>query len=122
MEEFDRRIDDARQELTVPERTTIENDDANETPRFEVWHWGFSLCSQKVRAVLNEKNIAYRSNELSFKKFENYKPGYVRLRMFAAGKKNLWLAIGDKLIDIVRAPVTFFMSASFLWLWAVYAA
>ena len=89
MEEFDRRIDDARQELTVPERITIQNDDANETPRFEVWHWGFSLCSQKVRAVLNEKNIAYRSNELSFKKFENYKPGYVRLRMFAAGKKNL---------------------------------
>ena len=52
MEEFDRRIDDARQELIVPEHIRIENYDANETPRFEVWYWGFSLCSQKVPAVL----------------------------------------------------------------------
>lgn len=89
MDEFEKRVDDARRELTVSERITIQNGNSTEKPRFEVWHWGFSLCSQKVRTVLNEKNITYRSNELSFRDFENYKPGYVRLRIFAAGPKNL---------------------------------
>ncbi|MDC0196317.1 glutathione S-transferase family protein [Gammaproteobacteria bacterium] len=89
MEEFDKRLEAARNELNFTECVTVQNQSLNTTPRFEIWHWGFSLCSQKVRAVLTEKNLPYRSNELSFKNFENYNPGYVRLRMFAAGSEKL---------------------------------
>jgi len=89
MDIFDVRVAEARKELVVSDRITIQNGDANKQPRFEVWHWGFSLCSQKVRTVLTEKGIAYRSNELSFKDFENYNPGYVRLRLLAAGQEKL---------------------------------
>mgnify|MGYP003329715997 CR=1 FL=1 len=72
MEEFDKRLEAARNELNFTECVTVQNQSLNTTPRFEIWHWGFSLCSQKVRAVLTEKNLPYRSNELSFKNFENY--------------------------------------------------
>ena len=87
--EFDLRVDAARKELKDPEQVTVQNGDPTSHPRFEVWHWGQSLCSQKVRTVLTEKEIEYRSNELSFREFENYRPGYVRLRMYAAGPENL---------------------------------
>ena len=87
--EFDLRVDAARKELKDPEQVTVQNGDSTSQPRFEVWHWGQSLCSQKVRTVLTEKEIEYRSNELSFREFENYRPGYVRLRMYAAGPENL---------------------------------
>lgn len=43
------------------------------------------------------------------------------ITLSAAGKKNMWTAMGDKLVSIARAPISFFGSASFLWLWAVYA-
>jgi len=43
------------------------------------------------------------------------------ITLSAAGKKNMWKAIGDKLGSIAQAPFSFFGSASFLWLWAVYA-
>ena len=36
-------------------------------------------------------------------------------------KKDLWAAMGSKLANIAKAPVKFFSSASFLWIWAVYA-
>lgn len=39
----------------------------------------------------------------------------------AAGKKKMWPAIGDKLVSILKAPLSFLASAPFLWLWAVYA-
>jgi len=39
----------------------------------------------------------------------------------AAGKKNLWNAIGDKLVEVAKSPVSFFVSAPFIWMWAVYA-
>ena len=38
-----------------------------------------------------------------------------------AGKKKMWPAIGDKLVSILKAPLSFLASAPFLWLWAVYA-
>ena len=44
------------------------------------------------------------------------------ITLSAAGKKGLWKAIGDKLISILQGPISFMFSASFLWLWAVYAA
>ena len=39
----------------------------------------------------------------------------------AAGKKKMWPAIGDKLVSILKAPLSFLASAPFIWLWAVYA-
>jgi len=43
------------------------------------------------------------------------------ITLSAAGKKDLWPAIGSKLSNIAKAPVTFITSSSFLWLWAVYS-
>ena len=43
------------------------------------------------------------------------------ITLSAAGKKELWPAIGSKLKSIAKAPIAFFSSPSFLWLWAVYA-
>ena len=61
-------------------------------PRFDLYHAGLSVCSQKVRAVLAEKNVPYRSHEMvilnsrgiystELTPAENYQPGYVRLRL-----------------------------------------
>jgi len=82
----------ARAELDDPPRNFVVGD-APDTPRFEVFHAGLSICSQKVRAVLAEKNISYTSHEMvivaskglfseDFRPAENYRPGYVRLRMY----------------------------------------
>ena len=68
---------------------TIQNDDGSGDFRFEAFHWGFSLCSQKVRLTLTEKGLPYRSNDMSFREFDNCQPGYVRLRMYAAGPERL---------------------------------
>lgn len=84
--------DAARAELDDPTRSRIVGDTPGQTPRFELFHAGLSLCSQKVRAVLAEKAIPYTSHELvivaskgiyseEFKPAENYRPAYVRLRM-----------------------------------------
>ena len=52
--------------------------------RFELFHFVFSVCSQKVRAVLAELKIPYASNELViFPPNENYCPAYVALRLEA---------------------------------------
>jgi len=73
------------------------------TPRFELYNAGLSVCSQKVRTVLAEKQAGYLSNEMSiisgkgiyseeFSIAENYRPNYVRLRSYGAGEalmKNL---------------------------------
>lgn len=89
--DFGRRIADARQELDDPGRTRVIGGDGSE-PRFELFHAGLSMCSQKVRAVLAEKQLAHTSQELvivaskgiysdEFEPAENYRPGYVRLRI-----------------------------------------
>mmetsp|Transcript_19008 Transcript_19008/g.48652 ORF Transcript_19008/g.48652 Transcript_19008/m.48652 type:complete len:254 (-) Transcript_19008:167-928(-) len=43
------------------------------------------------------------------------------INLASAGKKELWPAIGGKLWSIAKSPGKFFVSPSFLWLWAVYA-
>ena len=83
------RLEAARAALSNQAMMTIQNDDGNGDPRFESFHWGFSLCSQKVRLTLSEKGLPYRSNDMSFKEFDNYQPGYVRLRMYAAKPEKL---------------------------------
>jgi hypothetical protein len=37
VEEFDKRVYEARQELTALERITIQNGDANKIPRFDIY-------------------------------------------------------------------------------------
>ncbi len=102
---LDQLLNAARAELDDPARTTIVGAGADATPRFELFHAGLSMCSQKVRAVLAEKAIPYTSHELvivasagiwaeNFKPAENYRPGYVRLRML--GGKQLGKAFAEQ--------------------------
>ena len=89
---FKSLVDAANKELNDPARNQIAGGAAGETPRFELYHAGLSVCSQKVRAVLAEKDLAYRSHEMvilnsrgiyseGLTPAENYRPGYVHLRM-----------------------------------------
>ncbi|QET01818.1 glutathione S-transferase family protein [Cupriavidus pauculus] len=64
----------------------------NSPPRFELFHAASSLCSQKVRTVLAEKALPYRSNDMMILSAiqgdrivpaEHYSPAYVRLRLHA---------------------------------------
>ena len=59
--------------------------------RFDLYHAGLSVCSQKVRTVLAEQGIPYRSHEMvilnsrgiysaELTPAENYQPSYVKLR------------------------------------------
>jgi hypothetical protein len=52
-------------ELTDPKRNHLVEGSADEPGRFELYHAGLSVCSQKVRAVLAEKGASYTSHELS---------------------------------------------------------
>ncbi|SDP61061.1 Glutathione S-transferase, N-terminal domain [Pseudomonas reinekei] len=73
-----------------PWRSTLVGDEPE--PRFELFHAASSLCSQKVRTVLHEKQLSYRSNDLIILcsmgadgviAAEHYNPSYVRLRLIA---------------------------------------
>ena len=81
----------ARAAIADPARMTLVGSDAN--PRFELFHAASSLCSQKVRTVLFEKRLPYRSNDMMILSSmgpdgvvpaEHYHPPYVRLRLIAA--------------------------------------
>ncbi len=54
--------------------------------RFELYHFGLSICSHKVRAVLAEKGACYASHDIGILPplMENYHPDYVRLRLHGA--------------------------------------
>lgn len=80
----------ARAAIADPARMTLVGSDAN--PRFELFHAASSLCSQKMRTVLFEKQLPYRSNDMMILSSmgpdgvvptEHYYPPYVRLRMIA---------------------------------------
>ncbi|MEO1036035.1 MAG: glutathione S-transferase family protein [Pseudomonadota bacterium] len=63
-----------------------------EGPRFELYHSAPSLCSHKVRTVLAEKDIPYRSHDLNIMPAgksipENYRPTYVRMRLLGGDDK-----------------------------------
>jgi glutathione S-transferase len=45
----------------------------------ELYHFGFSTCSQKVRLVLAEKGLAFASHEINLMAGEQHDPEYVRL-------------------------------------------
>ena len=82
---------DARAAMQDPSRSAIVGDRPD--PRFELFHAASSLCSQKVRTVLSEKRLPYRSNDMLILSAmgphgvipaEHYSPAYVRLRLIAA--------------------------------------
>jgi glutathione S-transferase len=81
----------ARAAVRDPDRITVVGNSAQ--PRFELFHAASSLCSQKVRTVLHEKALAYRSNDMrilgsmepaGLVPAEHYSPAYIRLRLVAA--------------------------------------
>lgn len=80
-DEFRALTENARKEVSDPERIGVPV--GTGVPRFELYHFGFSICSQKVRTALAEKGVPYLSNEL--RPTENFRPHYVRLRLHAAG-------------------------------------
>lgn len=80
----------ARAAMADPQRSFLVGTDG--TPRFELFHAASSLCSQKVRTVLAEKALPYRSNDMLILSAiqgdrvvpaEHYSPSYVRLRLHA---------------------------------------
>ncbi|KGE04570.1 glutathione S-transferase family protein [Pseudohaliea rubra] len=92
-------------ELTDEKRNHVVGASGDDRPRFELYHAGFSVCSQKVRAVLAEKKIPYLSHELSILNSrgiysdkltpaENYSPNYVHLRLLGGRARGLDLASG----------------------------
>ena len=92
-------------ELTDPQRNHLIGGKQGEPARFELYHAGLSICSQKVRAVLAEKGATYASHELvilnskgiyseELTPAENYSPNYVKLRLH--GGKQLGLEFAQK--------------------------
>ena len=82
---------DARAAITDPARSRLVG--RERSPRFELFHAASSLCSQKVRTVLAEKALPYRSNDMlilssmgpdGLVPAEHYGAAYVRLRLLAA--------------------------------------
>src|SRR3546814_8463073 len=82
-----------REEVIKPEQSTLISPDrqspsllrreAAVNPRFELFYFVFSVCSQKVRGTLMEKGVTFGSNELTIlpPQHENYCPQYVRLKL-----------------------------------------
>ena len=94
---FEQLVAAANEVLAHPRRdATIGVDDgsATATPRFELHHAAPSLCSFKVRTVLFERGIPFRSHDMNILPSggsipENYRPEYVRLRMHGAPNAKL---------------------------------
>lgn len=90
-------VDAVNVHYTDPERNLVINGAAGTQPRFELYHFCLSLCSHKLRTVMNEKAISYMSHDINILPpgMEHYIPEYVRLRM-AGGKA---LGLTDHLVD-----------------------
>jgi len=104
--DFKSLVETARAELDGA--TKIIRPRGDNIPRFELFHTALSICSQKVRTVLAEKQLDYVSREMTTPTMagiggsdqiaDNYKPGYVRLRIFAGGDRLMNnLATGHRL-------------------------
>lgn len=83
-------------ESVVPQghRRLVDPEKHGAEPEFDLYHFGFSICSNKVRAVLGELGAARRSYELDPGSHENYKPDYVHLRLTSAAAQNGSFASG----------------------------
>ncbi len=74
-ENLDDLVAAANAPLTDPEMNRIVG---TGTPRFELYHFALSLCSQKVRACLAEKNATFVAHDINLQMplLGNYDPGY----------------------------------------------
>lgn len=94
---FAQLVDAANDVLAHPRREATfagENGALQAAPRFEVYHSAPSLCSFKVRAVLFERGISFRSHDMNIMPIrgstpENYRPEYVRMRLRGAPNARL---------------------------------
>ncbi|MEM8917487.1 MAG: glutathione S-transferase family protein [Pseudomonadota bacterium] len=82
-------VEDANADLDALGQSFVFGAPEGETPRFELYHAPFSICSQKVRTVLIEKGLAFSSHHLDLPVSEthasdSYRPSYVRLRLRGA--------------------------------------
>ncbi|MEM1021189.1 MAG: glutathione S-transferase family protein [Pseudomonadota bacterium] len=94
--DFSALVERANAALEAPEQHSIIGARDGQSPRFDVYHAPFSVCSHKVRAVLVEKQIPFASHDIRMNLVahdapcpDNYKPGYVRLRLQAAAGSGL---------------------------------
>ncbi len=86
-------------ELVLAANSPLTDPEMNRTvgsgePRFELYHFALSLCSQKVRACLSEKGASYIAHDINLQlpQLGNYDPAYFRLRM--TGNPGAGLATG----------------------------
>lgn len=65
------------------ERRQVIGTSAAGAPRFELYHFFMSMCSYKLRTVLDELDAAYVSHDIDIfpPDIKNYYPEYVRLRL-----------------------------------------
>src|SRR3546814_17856228 len=82
-----------REEVIKPEQSTLISParqsqsllrrEATVEPRFELFHFVFSVCSQKVRGTLMEKGVTFGYNEFTLHppQNDNYCTHYAKLRM-----------------------------------------
>lgn len=93
-EDVIRRTEDALSLFSPPALATVISQDSplpirsrNEVgppPKYELFHYTISLCSQKVRSVLAETGCQYGSNDLIImENWYHYRPEYVRLRLLS---------------------------------------
>lgn len=70
----------ANQPLTEPEKNLHIGTGA---PQFELYHFALSVCSQKVRVCLMEKQASFEAHDLNLQMpfLGNYDPAYVNLRL-----------------------------------------
>ena len=96
-QDVDALVAAANTNYTDPERNRVINGEPGTQPRFELYHFALSLCSHKVRAVLDEKEAAYFSHDIDILPpgMQNYLPDYARLRL--AGGRDLGLV--DRFVD-----------------------
>jgi len=90
-------VKEINSQLIDPDRNRIisnEKKTSSSEARFELYHNEFSICSQKVRMTLAEKNETYFSHNMMIYPplQENYLPNYVRLRL--QGRNGLPLISG----------------------------
>jgi 2,5-dichlorohydroquinone reductive dechlorinase len=65
------------------ERLQVIGAGAGDSPRFELYHFFMSMCSYKLRLVLDEIGAAYVSHDIDIfpPDIKNYYPEYVRVRL-----------------------------------------
>jgi 2,5-dichlorohydroquinone reductive dechlorinase len=82
-------FDDCRRLANVPLTDPEKNRNVGSgTPRFELYHFALSVCSQKVRTCLAEKRVPYIAHDINIQP-GNYHPDYVRLRLLGRAGRDM---------------------------------